>query len=75
LASQSRTAGCLWVPCVQHHVEVSARIAAGDELEEGQELGVSMPVKEAAGDLAGDDLQGGEQAGDAVPDVRLDAIS
>jgi hypothetical protein len=58
---------------VEHHMELSARVGAGDELEEGQELGVSMPVKAAAGDLAGGDLQGGEQAGDAVPDIIVGA--
>ena len=58
---------------VQHHMQVSAWIGPSDELEEGQELGVSMPVKPAAGDLAGGDLQGGEQASDAVPDIVMGA--
>ena len=54
-------------------MQVSARIAASDELEEGQELGVAMPVKTAAGDLPGGDLQRGEQASDAVPDIIVGA--
>jgi len=42
----------------------------GDQLEEGQELGVGMArVAGVGGDLAGGDLQGGEQAGRAVAEV------
>ena len=42
----------------------------GDQLEEGQELGVGVArVAGVGGDLAGGDFQRGEQAGGAVADV------
>jgi hypothetical protein len=58
---------------VQHHMQLSAWVAPRDQLEEGQELAVAMPVKAAAGDLASGDLQRGEQAGDAVAHVVVGA--
>jgi hypothetical protein len=53
---------------VQHHMQVSARVGAGDELEEGQEPAMSVARPAGVGDAAGGDLQGGEQRG-AVAEV------
>ena len=54
---------------VGHDVQLDPGVGLGDLLEEGQELGVGVPLVAGIGDLAGGDLQGREQAGSAVPDV------
>src|SRR5918995_7305471 len=58
---------------VQHQVQLTPGIGAGDLLTERQELGVAMSIEAAVGDLAGGDLQRGEQRRRTVPDVVVGA--
>jgi len=46
----------------------------GDELEEGEELLVAVPVVAGVGHPAGGHLQGGEQGGGAVTDVVVGGL-
>ena len=58
---------------VQHEVQLTPGIGAGDLLTEHQELGVAMSIEAAVGDLAGGDLQSGEQRRRTMPDVVVGA--
>jgi hypothetical protein len=52
---------------VQHDMQLTARVATGDQLEEVQELAVPVVGLAGVGHLPGGDLQRGEQGGRAVP--------
>jgi hypothetical protein len=55
---------------VAHDVQGRAGVGAGDLFEEGEELGMGVPVAAVlGGDFAGGDLQCGEQGGGAIADV------
>jgi hypothetical protein len=54
---------------VDHDVQLTARVGAGDLAEEGQELGVAVAGVAGVDHLAGGHFQWGEQGGGAVPDV------
>jgi len=55
---------------VAHDVQGHAGVGAGDLFEEGEELGMGVPVAAVlGGDFAGGDLQRGEQGGGAIADV------
>src|SRR6478609_3099772 len=59
---------------VHHQVELLVGVGPRDVCEEGEELGVPVPVPAHRGDLAGGDLECGEQCGGAVPDVVVGAL-
>ena len=59
---------------VADHVQLSARVGAGDLLEEGQELLVAVAGRALVGEVSGGDLQGGNQRGRPVPEVVMGGL-
>jgi hypothetical protein len=59
---------------VADHVQLPARVGAGDLLEEGEELLVAVAGGAPVDDVPGRDLQRGEQGRGAVPDVVVGAL-